>query len=90
MTEIEIIKKELETLKEEFNKLRSSTTIPYDIGVAFKERVSGVQLAVSTKNLDSEDQSVDEGGAATYSVLGDPDGFLEITLGPTTYYLPYY
>jgi len=71
--------------------LESFTTIPFNVDKAWRERFKDiVGLKVSTKDLDSEDQAVNEGGAGTYDVLGDPDGFLEFTVQGTTYYIPYY
>lgn len=73
--------------------MKAAATIPLETDRALRDRLglSGIPLgAVSSKNADSEDQAVDEGGAATYSVMGDPVGFLEITLGTTTYYVPYF
>lgn len=72
--------------------MKSFDSIPVEVDKALRRRLlsSIAQLAVSTKGLDTEDQAVDEGGAATYSVLGDPDGFLEIAINGTIRYLPYY
>lgn len=54
------------------------------------QRYAGNTLKKSTKGTDTEDQAVDEGGAGTYNVLKEPDGFLEITINNLTYYLPYF
>ncbi len=71
--------------------LKNATTIPFDVDGAFRDRLSdSLDLMVSTKGANSEDQAVDEGGSATYDVLGDPAGFLEINIAGTVYYLPYY
>ena len=88
--QIDVLKRELAELRDDFNKLRSSTTIPYDIDQAFQQRIGDKTLKVSTKGVNTEDQAVNEGGVATYDVLGDPDGFLQITIANTIYYLPYY
>lgn len=43
---------------------------------------------VSSKSSSSENQAVSEGGAASYNVLKAPDGFLQITINSSTYYIP--
>jgi hypothetical protein len=75
------------------NSLKAAGTIPYDVDEAITDRIKRkaiLGLTVSGKDLDSEDQTVQEGGALSYSVLGDPDGFLEVTIGGVVYYIPYY
>jgi len=47
-------------------------------------------LTTSAKSAGSENQIVNESGSSTYSVLSNPSGFLEITIGGTTYYIPYF
>ena len=85
-------KREFEELKQEVQSLRSSTTIRYDVDGAIRERFKDLfnPVGVSLKGVNTEDQAVDEGGSATYNVLKEPDGFLEITISGITYYIPYY
>ncbi len=74
-------------------KMKASSTIPLDVDRAIRDRLglSGIPLgAVSAKTANSEDVTVNEAGAGTYAVMNDPVGFLEITLGSTTYYVPYF
>lgn len=83
----------IEALEQELEALRSASTIPYDVDSAFRERfrLNNVTIAtVSSKANDSEDQAVNEGGSGTYSVLKPPDGFLQITINNTVYYLPFF
>lgn len=83
----------VKNLEQENKKLRANSTIPYSVEQAFRVRLGDLgddELAVSTKGANSENQAVNEGGLATYDVLGDPVGFLEVDLGGTVYYLPYY
>lgn len=47
-------------------------------------------LSVSSKGASTEDQAINEGGVATYNVMGDPDGFLEVEINQTIYYIPYF
>lgn len=92
----------IETLEAKLKKLESTTTIPLEVDRAFRARlgledlasldyVNGLAIpAVSAKGADTEDVSVNEAGAGTYAVMGDPDGFLEVPIAGTTYYVPYF
>lgn len=84
----------LNELYEFMTNLKASTRIPLEVDRAFRERLglSGIPLVnlSNTKNADSEDQAVDEGSTGTYNVLKEPIGFLPITVGSTTYYVPYF
>lgn len=72
--------------------------IPLDVDRAITRRVARkVQsLKVSAKGANTEDvtavTSVNFGGGTTTStpVLNDPDGFLEVQVNGTVYYIPYY
>lgn len=81
----------LNEVYESIQNLKSSSTIPFDVDGAFRDRLAGsLGLTVSSKGATEENQAVDEAGSGTYSVLGVPSGFLEINISGTTYYLPYY
>lgn len=82
----------IELLESKFIALENSTTIPLEIDRSFRDRFGDIvaSLSVSSKGVNTEDQSVNEGGSATYSVMGDPDGFLQITINGTIYYIPYF
>jgi hypothetical protein len=74
-------------------KLGNAATIPREVDVAITDRLKRkalLGLTVSGKDPDDEDQTVQEGGALSYSVLGDPDGFFEHTEGGTTRYIPFF
>ena len=87
----EDLARRVEQLELEIKNLKSSTTIPFEVDRAFRDRFRDILiLKPSSKNLDSEDQAVDESGSGTYSVLGDPDGFLVTVVAGTNYYIPYY
>lgn len=89
--QVKLLEQRVMRLEKEDKKLRSSTTIPFDIDQAFRARLKSITgLSVSSKGVNTEDQAVNEAGVAAYDVLGDPDGFLEINIGGTIYYLPYY
>lgn len=87
----EQIQSELEMLKRRLDDLQSSTTIPLETAKAFGERLKGTtSLNTSAKSASSENQSVNESGSSTYSVLGAPDGFDERLDGSTVKYYPYW
>ena len=92
MNELEQLKKEVSDLKAWKASLERSSSIPLAIDQSFRERLaSGITvLSVSTKGADTEDVSVNEGGVAAYAVMNDPDGFLQVSIGNTIYYLPYF
>lgn len=84
-------KQEFEDMKRFVQALKSSNSIPLEVDRAFRARLSALfGLSVSTKGVDTEDVTVDESGAATYAVMNDPDGFLEVSINGTIYYLPYF
>ncbi len=73
--------------------MKARSSIPLEVDRALRDRLnlsSVPTAALSAKSATSEDQAVDEGGAGTYAVMGDPIGFLDITIGATTYYVPYF
>ena len=67
--EIAQLQKEVAELKMRLDLLTNSSTIPFDIDNAFKERIGlkDSPIAVFTK-------SVAEGGGASYTVAKTPDG----------------
>lgn len=89
-------KRDLEELKRWKKSLESSSSIPLNIDQSFRARFLGSSLKVSSKGVDTADVTVVSSvnfGAQTVGttvVLDDPTGFLEIVIGSTTYYLPYY
>jgi hypothetical protein len=84
----ETLNNRINELQAELDLLKSAHSIPFEIENAFRERLEGNSIAVSSKGADTEDVSVDEGGISTYSVLNDPDIFLEVMINGTTYYIP--
>jgi hypothetical protein len=71
--------------------LKANSTIPIEVDGAFRTRLTGILgLTVSAKSANSEDVSVNEAGAASYSVMNDPVGFLEVDIDSVTYYIPYF
>lgn len=81
----EIIRQEIE------NVLGRYENIPYNVQEALRRRLgSGSVLTLSAKGVDTEDVSVNEAGSSSYAVMNDPDGFLQIDIKGTTYYIPYF
>lgn len=73
----------------EFKKnLESSNSIPLAIDQSFRDRFQFSVVSTSSKSATSENQAVNEGGVATYSVLKAPDAFLQVVIGGIIYYLP--
>lgn len=84
-------KQKLNELYEFMNNMKSSGSIPYEVDSAIKDRIrfSGLNpLASSTKSSTSEAQLVNESGSSSYNVLPLPDGYLQVTINSTTYYIP--
>lgn len=92
MNELQQLKKEIEELQNWKKQLETSHSIPLNVDQAFRARLSNLvnTITVSTKGVDTEDVTVDENGVAIYSVMNDPDGFLQVTVGGAVYYLPYF
>lgn len=91
--ELEILKQKVEKLENFIESLQAFSKIPLSVDQAFRARFLTVPvIKASSKGNDSEDQAVNEGGAATYNVLKEPDDFLEVQLvaGGTIYYIPVY
>ena len=85
-------KQKLDEVYNFMQALKSSTTIPHDVDGAFRTRLSNSlgELSVSAKGVDTEDVAVNEAGAGSYAVMNDPDGFLQVTISGTIYYIPYF
>ena len=85
----EELTKRIEVLEEFVKSLESSNSIPLSIDQSFRDRFfSSSNIVSSSKSATSENQAVNEAGAATYSVLGVPDAFIQVTIGATLYYIP--
>lgn len=70
--------------------MENSKTVPLSVDQAFRGRFLFSSIVASAKSATSENQSVNEAGAATYSVLGPPTAFIQIVINNTTYYIPVY
>jgi len=87
------MEKEIIELKRQMKLLKSTSTIPFEIEKAFEDRLDirkFIKPLISAKLANSENQAVDEAGAGTYNVLGNPTGFVVMTLSGTDTYIPYF
>src|SRR3990167_8104988 len=87
---LEKLERENQELKSWKQSLESSHSIPLSIDQAFRARFQFSLIKSSEKGNNSEDQSVNEGGVATYNVLKEPDDFLEVVVDNIIYYIPVY
>lgn len=81
---------EVARLTAELKKLASSTTIPRDVGEAFKVRITSDIVADSSKTIASASKAVNEAGAASYNVALPPSGFIRIKVRGGYKNVPYY
>ncbi len=93
--QINLVIAELNKLEEKVKLIYGSSTIPYEVESAFRQRLrlSDFMKAatVSSKTAASETQTVNEAGVSTYSVARPMNGFLSITLPDgTAYDIPYF
>lgn len=69
--------------------LKNTTTIPFDVAVAFADRFDA-KPDVSGKTAASATQGVDEAGIDTYNVTTAPSGFITIKVNGVPRNVPYY
>lgn len=69
---------------------RKNQQISYPLDDISKQILSEklASVVASTKVATSENQAVNEAGAASYNVLKSPDAFVQVTVNGTIYYLP--
>ena len=90
---LEQLLQRIDELQQEIDLLKADSTIPYEVEQAFRKRLaisSYTPVVVSAKGANSEDVSVNEGGVASYSVMNDPVGFLQVTIASNVYYIPFF
>jgi len=88
--ELKQLKKEVEELKGRLDNLNSSTTIPLDVGEAFKKRLQPASVDISTKTVASASKQVNEGGSAVYNVTKPMTGFIKILVNGIARDVPYF
>lgn len=90
-TQVDELKKDVQELTRIVKSLYSATTIPLEIGEAFKKRLEKrTELSTSTKDVNSEDVTINEAGSSTVTVLNDPDGFDQANINGEVHYYPYF
>lgn len=85
------MQRKIDELTQKLESFNNSTTFSFESDQAFRTRFRLNEiplLTVSSKGSTSENQAVDEAGSATYSVLKAPDGFLQVPVNGSTYYIP--
>lgn len=105
-TETQKLQRQIDELQKQIDTLKSSTTIPFDIDGAFRKRLGieslvtdrelDAYIIASSKSASSENVTAVTSvnfvaeTVGTNTVLDNPDGFLQIVISGTTYYLPYF
>ena len=84
------IKQQIRELQDFNRSLQSAHSIPLAVYQAFSERFVNSVIMESTKSADSEDVTVNEAGAGSYAVLGDPVGFIKINVNGKIRQIPYF
>ena len=89
---MENLQEQINKLEEQWNLLSSSTTIPKEIDAAFRARLKDISqtISVSGTSASAHNQSVNESGSGSYSVLGIPTGYLTVTVSGTPRDIPYF
>ena len=84
------LQQQIQHLQQQLDALRNAAGIPFAVEQAFRVRLADLTPKISTKSATSENRAVNEAGGSSYSVLGIPDGFVEVTVDNVVYYLPFY
>ena len=85
------VMEELNAIRAAVESLNAESTIPYEIEKAFRKRLGLINMTniiASSKSSLSEAQPVNEGGSGSYSVLKNPDAYVQFTLNNQIYYIP--
>lgn len=89
---MENLQEQINKLEEQWNLLSSSTTIPKEIDAAFRARLKDISqtISISATSASAHNQSVNESGSGSYSVLGIPTGYLTVIVSGTPRDIPYF
>lgn len=87
---MEELQKQIDALKAEIDSLKSSTTIPFEIGGAFEERIGAVKGSPSSEDPALHSQTINEGGVSTVYASEVMDGFITIVVNNIPRKIPYY
>lgn len=84
----ENLQNQIDELKKEIDKLKSSTTIPLDVGEAFRKRLQ--ILSGDTNSTSPKTITVNEAGIDTYAVAKPMTGFIAVKINGQSKLIPYY
>ncbi len=87
--EIKQLKMQVEDLTKKVNSLYASTSIPFDVGEAFRVRILG-NTSLSPIPASTHYKEVHENGTDTYDVMNIPTGYVVLTIKDTDYVIPYF
>lgn len=90
--QINQLQNEIRVMQEKMALLSSYSSIPYDVEIAFRDRLGIDEIANqnSSKLASSETQAVNESGTQSYNVAKPMDGFEQRTVNGQVRYYPYY
>jgi hypothetical protein len=88
-TQINILKAQVEQLTMVVNSLRNSSSIPFDIGVAFGDRLGG-GFQIQGLGGSAVNKAVNESGSGSYSVADAMAGSATAIFNGTQIYIPFY
>lgn len=84
------IQQQIDNLQRQLDALKSSTTLPRDVGEAIRVRLQPVSGDVTSTATTAYVQAVNEAGSATYSVAKPMAGFITITINGNAKLIPFY
>ena len=87
---MEELQRQITELKAEIDSLKSSSTIPLEIGESMRVRLGAVEGQASGEATTTHKQAVDEAGTGTYDVAKPMDGFILLTIDGIARKIPYY
>lgn len=91
---MEALQQQINELQQQLNLLKASGTLPYEVGIAVKERLnipdSFLSGGASSTSPATHTQTVNEAGSSVYDVAKVMTGFVSITINGTAYNIAYY
>lgn len=88
-TQINELKRQVMELTMVINSLRNGSSIPFDIGAAFEDRLGG-GFKLNSLGGGVISKSVNESGSSTYDVAKVMDGTAPAVFNGTQIYIPFY
>lgn len=84
------LQQQIDNLQRQLDALKSSTTLPREVGEAMRVRLQPVSGETNATATTAYIQAVNEAGVQTYSVAKPMAGFITITIGGNARLIPYY